>query len=128
MTVYPNNIPVIANGSAAVLPELFDLNVTGRITPVDNFTVLEDSIEYFFFFALAPVQQQTEAGAAIYDAEIVEFTSGCPAVATSVVYLRTGPVDPVAGGLVDGSNTSTLKQVCPADLFCKWLCRIPREC
>lgn len=50
MTVYPNNIPVIANGSAAVLPELFDLNVTGRITPVDNFTVLEDSIEYFFFF------------------------------------------------------------------------------
>ena len=37
-TVYPNNLPFIANGSASVPPGLFNPNATGRITPVGNFS------------------------------------------------------------------------------------------
>ncbi|KAL1640664.1 hypothetical protein SLS58_006678 [Diplodia intermedia] len=108
LTVYPNFLPIIANGSAAVPPGLFDQNATGRITPLGNFTGFEDSIEYFF--ALAPTPQGA-SGRAIYAAEVVEFTSGCPEVAASVVYLKIGQVDPVSGGLINGSGTTTAKQV-----------------
>ncbi|KAL0259316.1 hypothetical protein SLS55_005052 [Diplodia seriata] len=111
LTVYPNFLPIIANGSAAIPPGLFNPNATGRITPLGNFTGFEDSIEYFF--ALAPTPQGT-SGKAIYAAEVVEFTSGCPSVAASVVYLKIGQVDPTTGGLINGTSsgtTTTAKQV-----------------
>ncbi|KAL0571008.1 hypothetical protein V5O48_010955 [Marasmius crinis-equi] len=109
LTVYPNNVPIIQQGGSAVPPGLFDQNASGRITPVGNFTGFEDSIEYFF--GLAPLPQGNPAGVAFYEAEIAEFTSGCPNVATSVVYLRTGKVDPATGQLVPGAKTYPLKQI-----------------
>ena len=89
-TVYPNNVPIVYNGASAVPPGLFSNNTRGRVSPVGNFTSYDDSIEYFF--GLAPLPQNNSAGVAIYEADIVEFTSGCCEVASSVVYLRTGKV------------------------------------
>ena len=108
LTVYPDFLPIIVNGSTAVPSGLFNQNATGRITPLGNFTGFEDSVEYFF--ALPPIPQ-SPYGNAFYQADVVEFTSGCPEVAASVVYLKTGLVDSVSGDLINGSHTSALKQV-----------------
>jgi hypothetical protein len=108
LTVYPNNVPIVTNGSSAVPPGLFDKNALGRVSPLGNFTGFADSIEYFF--ALAPTPQ-AQAGQGIYRADLVEFTSGCADVASSVVYLRTGHVDPKTGELDKSKPTSTLSQV-----------------
>lgn len=110
LTVYPNNVPILLNGAAAVPAGLFNENATGRVSPVGNFSGFDDSIEYFF--ALAPTPQANTAGSAIYQAEIVEFTSGCPDVAASVVYLRTGVVNQTTGAFIPSNYTTTLKQVC----------------
>jgi hypothetical protein len=111
LTVYPNNAPIVNQGASAVPPGLFNDNATGRISPLGNFTGFNDSIECMTcsfgvepferriltyhsppdFFALAPTPQAS-AGQGIYRAEVVAFTSGCPEVATSLVYLRTGSV------------------------------------
>ncbi|KAL0060191.1 hypothetical protein AAF712_013038 [Marasmius tenuissimus] len=109
LTVYPHNVPIIQNGGSAVPPGLFDANATGRITPLGNFTGFEDSIEYFF--GLAPVPQDNPSGSAFYETDIVEFSSGCPEVASSVTYLRAAQVDPETGERVPGSRSIPLKQI-----------------
>lgn len=48
---------------------------------------------------------------AIYQADVVEFTSGCPGIAASLVYLRTGKVDPKTGEVDSTVPVSTLSQV-----------------
>lgn len=48
---------------------------------------------------------------AIYQADVVEFTSGCPGIAASLVYLRTGKVDPETGEVDSRVPVSTLSQV-----------------
>ncbi|KAK7447028.1 hypothetical protein VKT23_014241 [Stygiomarasmius scandens] len=109
LTVYPNNVPILQQGGSAVPSGLFNQDARGRVSPVGNFTGFEDSIEYFF--ALAPTPQGNPAGVAIYEADVVEYTSGCANVAASVVYLKTGPVNTTTGQLIEGSKTTALKQV-----------------
>jgi hypothetical protein len=108
LTVYPNNAPIVAKGAAAVPPGLFNQHATGRVSPVGIFSGFNDSIEYFF--ALAPTPQ-AGGGLGFYQADVVEFTSGCPEVAASLVYLRTGHVDAKTGALDTSKPTSTLSQV-----------------
>lgn len=110
LTVYPNNKPILENGAAAVPPGLFNNKATGLVSPIGNFSGFDDSIEYFIALAPAP---QNDPGVAFYAAEVVEFTSGCPDVAASVVYQQTGTVDPVTAELDKSKPTSTLTQVCP---------------
>lgn len=105
-TVYPTNLEFIQRGPASVPPGLFAANARGRVTPLGNFTGFEDSTEYFF--ALAPVPTPP-AYVAISKAEITHFSSQCPEVAASVVYLRTSVFHP--GAPNDGKYSSTLKQV-----------------
>ncbi|CAL8576050.1 hypothetical protein XPA_001941 [Xanthoria parietina] len=106
LTQYPNNLAFMANGSASVPPGLFDQNAQGRITPVGNFTGFDDSTEYFF--ALAPIPRPPLYGV-FSDVRVVEFTSGCPSVASSVVYFRTTVLNP--NGTNNGQYLTTLKQV-----------------
>lgn len=108
MTVYPANAAVITQGGKAVPPGLFAQDVIGRVSPVGNFTGFEDSIEYFF--ALAPTPQGNMAHTAFYEAEIVDFVSGCPSVASSLVYFRSGTVSE-AGVLDKTKPMTTLSQV-----------------
>lgn len=107
-TVYPANTAIISQGSKAVPPGLFSPDATGRVSPVGNFTGFEDSIEYFF--ALAPTPQGNPQSTAFYKAEVVDFVSGCPNVASSLVYFRTGKLDE-AGQLQDDGPKTTLSQV-----------------
>ncbi|XMA15213.1 hypothetical protein WAI453_008004 [Rhynchosporium graminicola] len=86
LTVYPNNVPIVNNGASAVPAGLFNVNATGRISPLGNFTGFDDSTEYFF--GLAPIPSKS-AGVGIFKADVVSYTSGCPGVAASVVYLHT---------------------------------------
>ncbi|KAI5357278.1 hypothetical protein Slin14017_G122870 [Septoria linicola] len=110
LTVYPNNVPIVKVGASEVPPGLFSPYAVGRVSPVGEFMGFNDSIEYFF--ALAPVPSDPEfQGVAIYQADVVEFTSGCPEVAASVVYLRTGKVDPDTGIVDPSVPVSTLTQV-----------------
>ncbi|KAE8449581.1 hypothetical protein EG329_007911 [Mollisiaceae sp. DMI_Dod_QoI] len=106
LTVYPNNLPIILNGSSAVPPELFSANATGRVSPLGNFTTFEDSIEYFFALALVPAPP---AYSVFSSAEVVEFSSGCPEVAASVAYLETRVW--TGNASEPGPYLSTLKQV-----------------
>lgn len=108
LTVYPNNAQIVNQGASAVPPGLFNNAATGRVSPVGNFSGFEDSIEYFFALAPTPQAQQ---GLGIYRADVVEFTSGCAEVAASLVYLRTGKVDPETGAVDKSQPTSTLSQV-----------------
>jgi hypothetical protein len=85
LTIYPNQLPVLNQGAAGVPPGLFNKQATGRVDPVGNFTGFNDSIEYFF--ALAPVPQMSLASTAISRIQITEFSSACPDIAASVVYL-----------------------------------------
>lgn len=106
--VFPrNNLAIQTQGGSVA--SLFDPDARGRITPLGNFTGALDSIEYFY--GLAPSPMANAAGLGIFEAEVVEFTSGCPEVASSLVYLKAGPVNNVTGGLLPGSNVTTLKQV-----------------
>ena len=106
-TVYPTNLEFIVNGSSSVPKGLFNANVSGRITPVGNFTGFQDSVEYFF--ALAPIPQPP-----LYygfsKIQIVEFSSQCPGVAASEVYFTESVINP--GAANDGQTIATLKQVC----------------
>lgn len=88
---------------------LFDPAAKGRISPLGNFTGALDSIEYFY--GLAPSPQTNPAGLGIFEAQVVEFTSGCPEVASSLVYLKAGQVNNATGGLLPGSPVTILKQV-----------------
>ncbi|MCJ1477014.1 hypothetical protein MMC13_005685 [Lambiella insularis] len=105
-TIYPNNQGFIAYGASVIPPGLFNMKASGRITPIGNFTGLEDSVEYFF--GLTPPAQPP-----LYDtwtnAKVVSFTSGCPEVASSVVYGTTTGVNPNASTY--GQIVTTIKQV-----------------
>ncbi|KAJ7243054.1 hypothetical protein C8J57DRAFT_1726200 [Mycena rebaudengoi] len=85
LTIFPANAKIIQGGGAAVPKGLFNKNSTGRVTPVGQFVGFEDSIEYFF--GLAPLPTGQAPNGVISNATLVEFTSGCPEVAASVVYL-----------------------------------------
>lgn len=107
LTVYPNQLPILVQGAAGVPPGLFNENATGRVDPVGNFTGFEDSIEYFF--ALAPVPQANVASTAISRIQITEFSSACPNVAASVVYLFCNVENPSSPD--HGKVLAPLKQV-----------------
>ncbi|KAL8794201.1 MAG: hypothetical protein Q9195_003269 [Heterodermia aff. obscurata] len=104
--VYPTNLEFIVNGSSSVPKGLFNTNVSGRITPIGNFTGFQDSVEYFF--ALAPVPQPPLCYG-FSKIQIVEFSSQCPGVAASVVYITESVINP--GAANDGQKVATLKQV-----------------
>lgn len=116
MTIFPNNLPVLKDGAKAVPPGLFNINATGRVTPIGNFSGFDDSIEYFF--ALAPVAGQNnlntsffsnDSSAVIREAKVVEFASGCPEIAASTVYLAIGMVNGSTSEPI-GDLFTTLKQ------------------
>lgn len=107
LTIYPNQLPILGAGAAGVPPGLFNENATGRVDPVGNFTGFDDSIEYFF--ALAPVPQPPYSVAAISHIAITEFSSACPDVAASVVYLFCNVEDPSSPD--NGLQLAPLKQV-----------------
>lgn len=106
--VFPRNTVAIQTQGQSVAA-LFDPDARGRISPLGNFTGALDSIEYFY--GLAPVPQTNPAGLGIFEADVVEYTSGCPEVASSLVYLKAGPVNNVTGEFIAGSNVTILKQV-----------------
>lgn len=107
LTVYPNQVPIIFGGAQNVPEHLFSQDVAGRVYPVGNFQGFEDSIEYFF--ALAPLPQGNVQSAAITSYKITSFSSGCPNVASSVVYLYPSIVDPSSPD--NGKALAPLKQV-----------------
>ncbi len=106
LTVYPNNLAFITNGSASIPPGLFAANATGRITPVGNFSGFDDSTEYFF--ALAPIPLAPTYGA-FSKAQVIEFTSGCPNIAASTVYFTNAVFN--SNSTDNGKYLTTLKQV-----------------
>jgi hypothetical protein len=113
LTIYPNQLPILEQGVAGVPPGLFNKHATGRVDPVGNFSGFEDSIEYFF--ALAPVPQTNPASAAISSIRITEFSSGCPDVAASVVYLFCNVDNP--GSPDHGKSLAPLKEVSHKSIF-----------
>ena len=106
LTVYPNQLPIIQGGAAAVPERLFADGTRGRITPVGEFEDLEGTVEYFW--GLAPVPQGPN-GTIFSRSEVVSFQSQCPEVASSVVYLYTSRYDAETGE--PGEEISILKQV-----------------
>ncbi|TVY13118.1 hypothetical protein LARI1_G009464, partial [Lachnellula arida] len=104
--IYPNNLAFLANGSSVVPSGLFNVNASGRVDPVGNFTGFDDSTEYFF--GLSPVPS-LPSYTAFTSAPIVSFTSGCASVAASVVYLDTTVVNPNATN--NGDFVTVLKEV-----------------
>lgn len=106
VTLFPANTVIIAGGAAAVPPGLFNANATGRVTPVGQFTGFQDSIEYFF--GLAPVPNGVPPNGAQTNATLVEFTSPCPEVASSTVYLAYHTINPDNS---TGAYLTTLKEV-----------------
>ncbi|KIV98946.1 uncharacterized protein PV09_09331 [Verruconis gallopava] len=103
LTVYPKNLPLFLNETDIGLP-FFNENVTGRVTPLGNFSGYEDSIEYFWGLAPVPVDPST---AAISQAVVTHFTSGCPEVASSMVELTVTNVV----GPNNGTFITKLKQI-----------------
>ncbi|PPJ50226.1 hypothetical protein CBER1_07179 [Cercospora berteroae] len=111
LTVYPNNVPILKQGcDKALRPGLFSPYATGRVSPVGDFTGFNDSCEYFFALAPNPEDQEFQ-GLGIYQADVVEFTSGCPNIAASVVYLRTAKYDQNTRQIDPNVPVSTLAQV-----------------
>jgi hypothetical protein len=97
LTVYPKNLPLFLNQTDIGLP-FFNENVTGRVTPLGNFSGYEDNIEYFWGLAPVPVDPSTSA---ISRAVVTHFTSGCPEVASSTVELTvTNVVGPNNGTFI----------------------------
>ena len=106
MTIYPDNQVFLAGGAKAIPNGLFSPNASGRITPIGNFSGFENSVEYFF--GLTPPVQSPLYGTWT-KADIVSFTSGCPEVASSVVYGSTTGVVPNATTF--GKEIAKIKQV-----------------
>ncbi|KAF4636875.1 hypothetical protein G7Y89_g1198 [Cudoniella acicularis] len=102
---WPKSAVFIKNGVSAIPPGLFNANASGRISPVGNFSGIEQTAEYFF--GLSP-----QAEAPFYigwtSFEIHQFSSECPEVASSKVWGRTTIVNP--GAPNDGEYLSTLMQ------------------
>ncbi|KAH6665455.1 hypothetical protein B0J14DRAFT_569058 [Halenospora varia] len=102
---WPKSAAFIKDGVKAIPPGLLNVNATGRISPVGNFTGIEQTGEYFF--GLSP-----QAEAPFYigwtDFQIHQFSSECPEVACSKVWGRTTIVKPNATN--NGEYVSTLMQ------------------
>jgi len=108
LTVYPNNVGLFGkNGTNSILAGLFNDKATGRIDPVGTFIDFQDSIEYFF--GLAPNAHASPTNSVFTGAEVVEYQSACPEVASSTAYLTAGTYNP--GQPDDGIFIGTLKQV-----------------
>ncbi|KAJ7061662.1 hypothetical protein C8F01DRAFT_1210252 [Mycena amicta] len=106
LTVYPHNVPIITQGADAVPHGLFNVNASGRVAPVGEFVGFQDSIEYFW--GLAPIPTGVAPNGVFSKATLVEFTSGCPSVAASTVYLQVNTLNPDNS---TGAYLTTLKQV-----------------
>ncbi|KAJ6610618.1 hypothetical protein B0H10DRAFT_1919459 [Mycena sp. CBHHK59/15] len=106
LTIFPTNAKIIAEGAPAVPVGLFNANATGRVTPVGEFVGFQDSIEYFF--GLAPLPTGVPPNGAITNATLVEFTSGCPEVAASTVYLTISTIN---ADKSTGAFLTVLKQI-----------------
>lgn len=115
LSIYPNQLPVLEQGTAGVPPGLFNEHATGRVDPVGNFTGFEDSVEYFF--ALAPVPQANSASVAISSIQITEFSSACANVAASVVYFFCSVENPSSSD--NGRPLAPLKEVSDKPVFSK---------
>ncbi|KAF2430900.1 hypothetical protein EJ08DRAFT_588123 [Tothia fuscella] len=89
LTVFPKNIPIFMNVTSIGLP-FFSENVTGRVSPLGNFSGYEESIEYFW--GLAPVAVAPYNNAAFSHAKLTHFSTGCPEVAASNVELTLSNV------------------------------------
>lgn len=85
LVVFPNNVPIAQGLSAAVPDNLFNDDVTGRVTPLGAFSGLNDSLEYFFAISI-PIPPNYSG---FSKADVVQFSSECPEVAASTVYLET---------------------------------------
>ncbi|MCJ1250181.1 hypothetical protein MMC30_007407 [Trapelia coarctata] len=107
LNVYPNNVGLFANGTESIPAGLFNEKATGRIDPVGTFTGFQDSAEYFF--GLAPVAHASPTNGVFTSAEVVQFQSECPEVASSTVYFTSRAYDP--GQPDDGKFLAILKQV-----------------
>jgi hypothetical protein len=109
-TIYPNNQAFLTGGHSAIPKGLFNANASGRITPFGNFSGNEDTAEYFF--GLTPIPQLP-----LFDtwteAKIAAFTSGCPEVASSVVYGTVTGVE--ADSPYFRKKITTIKQVWISD-------------
>ncbi|KAF3909186.1 hypothetical protein ABW20_dc0100894 [Dactylellina cionopaga] len=106
LTIFPNQVPIITFGGSAVPDGLFADHASGRISPVGNFTDFEDSIEYFF--ALPPLPISNKNYAAFTHFELAQFSSECPEVASSTVYLYANVVNETNPD--NGKLISILKQ------------------
>lgn len=103
LTVYPKNLPLFLNDTSIGYP-FFNQNVTGRVTPLGNFSGYDDNIEYFW--GLAPVPSNASS-VAITNAVVSHFTSGCPEVAASSVELTVMNVV----GPENGTFVTKLKEI-----------------
>ncbi|EPS41734.1 hypothetical protein H072_4341 [Dactylellina haptotyla CBS 200.50] len=106
LTIFPNQVPIIAFGGSAVPDGLFADHASGRISPVGNFTDFEDSIEYFF--ALPPLPISNKNSAAFTRFELAQFSSECPEIASSTVYLYASVVNETSPD--NGKLVTILKQ------------------
>ena len=88
---------------SAADPGWFRMNA---LTLTNHMVGFDDSTEYFF--ALAPIPQPPNY-AVFSKAQVVEFTSGCPSVAASVVYFTNSVFNP--NSTDNGKYLTTLKQI-----------------
>ncbi|KKY30432.1 hypothetical protein UCDDA912_g09638 [Diaporthe ampelina] len=107
LTTYPNNLAFLKDGVAAIPDGLFSQDVVGRVTPLGNFSGLEDTVEYFF--ALTP-EPAPPTYATWTNATITHFVSECPEVAASVVYGKTMGVNASVPSTYQ-KRVSTIKQI-----------------
>jgi hypothetical protein len=90
---------------SALPPGVLNVNATGRVSPVGNFSGIEESSEYFF--GLGP-QAEPPFYIAWTGMDITSFSSECPEVAASKAKITTSIVRP--GHPDDGKYISTLVQ------------------
>ncbi|KAJ7061660.1 hypothetical protein C8F01DRAFT_1286492 [Mycena amicta] len=101
-----DTIQKIYDRAGAVPHGLFNVNASGRVAPVGQFVGFQDSIEYFW--GLAPIPTGVAPNGVFSKATLVEFTSGCPSVAASSVYLQVNTLNPDNS---TGAYITTFKQV-----------------
>ena len=80
---YPNNQVFMQKGYAAIPSGLFNQNVQGRIAPIGNFSGIQAAAEYFYGLTPPP---DLPLYTTWTNAQMVSFSSGCPNVASSVVW------------------------------------------
>ncbi|KAJ0125253.1 hypothetical protein J7T55_006598 [Diaporthe amygdali] len=107
LSTYPNNQAFLKDGAAAVPSGLFSKDVIGRVTPLGNFSGIDDTVEYFF--ALTPDPSPPSYATWTNDT-ITHFVSECPEVAATVVYGRTMGVNASVPSTYQ-KQVSTIKQI-----------------